>query len=86
MYVFIYHIPCASLAATVRTACINCPGNRDAVHEVEGVKRLLYYIGEEMADVISEALDAGALCASVCLCVCVSVCLCVCVSFIYVNI
>ena len=65
MYVFIYHIPCASLAATVRTACINCPGNRDAVHEVEGVKRLLYYIGEEMADVISEALDAGALCASV---------------------
>jgi hypothetical protein len=40
----------------------------------------LYYIGEEMADVISEALDAGALCVAVCLCHCVSVCLCVCVS------
>jgi hypothetical protein len=52
--------PCKNMriyaAAAIRTACINCPENRDAVYEAGGVRRLLYYVGEEMADVISEAL------------------------------
>ena len=34
--------------------------NRDAVHDAEGVRHLLYYVGEEMADVINEALEGGA--------------------------
>jgi len=34
--------------------------NREAVHEVQGVRRLLYYIGDEMANILSDALAGGA--------------------------
>lgn len=44
-------------AATIRTACINSPPNREAVFEEDGISKLLRYVGLEMAQVIQEALD-----------------------------
>ena len=46
-------------AATIRTACINSPPNREAVFQEDGIARLLRYVGLEMAQVIQEVLDGG---------------------------
>ena len=46
-------------AATIRTACINSPSNREAVYADDGIRRLLSYVGLEMTQIIQEALDGG---------------------------